>query len=136
MKKKGFTLIELLAIIVVIGIVALIAIPNVLNVIENSQKKAFLLDSRNIFNIVNQYVTDSGISGRFTINNGKASVDGMEIPTSDLKIEKTQYTGYVEIIDNSFSSAIYGDRWCAVRNANDNEYHLFELNTDECNDAR
>ncbi len=38
--KKGFTLIELLAVIVILAIIIVIAVPQVLNVIENSRKKA------------------------------------------------------------------------------------------------
>ena len=40
MKNKGFTLIELLAVIIVLAIIALIAVPTILNIIENSKKKA------------------------------------------------------------------------------------------------
>ena len=40
MKNKGFTLIELLAVIIILAIIALIAVPTILNIIENSKKKA------------------------------------------------------------------------------------------------
>ena len=48
MKKKGFTLIELLAVIVILAIIALIAVPIVLNIIEDSNKKAAEASMENI----------------------------------------------------------------------------------------
>lgn len=41
MNKKGFTLIELLAVIVILAIIMVIAIPQVLNVIDASEKQAY-----------------------------------------------------------------------------------------------
>ena len=41
MNKKGFTLIELLAVIVILAIIMVIAVPQILNVIDNSKKKAW-----------------------------------------------------------------------------------------------
>ena len=42
MKNKGFTLIELLAVIVILSVITLITIPMVMNVIEESKKKALV----------------------------------------------------------------------------------------------
>ena len=42
MKRKAFTLIELLAVIVIIAVIALITVPLVINVIEKSQRNAFI----------------------------------------------------------------------------------------------
>ena len=39
--KKGFTLIELLAVIVILAIIMVIAVPQILNVIEGSEKQAY-----------------------------------------------------------------------------------------------
>ncbi len=38
--KKGFTLVELLAVIVILSVITLITVPMVMNVIEDSKKKA------------------------------------------------------------------------------------------------
>ena len=39
--KKGFTLIELLAVIVILAIIMVVAVPKILDIIENSRKRAF-----------------------------------------------------------------------------------------------
>ena len=55
MKEKGFTLLELLAVIVILSVITLITVPMVMNVIEESKKKALvssvqgILDSTNYF---------------------------------------------------------------------------------------
>ena len=41
MNKKGFTLIELLAVIVILSIIMVIAIPQIINVIDSSEKQAY-----------------------------------------------------------------------------------------------
>ena len=40
--RKGFTLIELLAVIVILAIIMVIAVPQILNVINNSRKSAWV----------------------------------------------------------------------------------------------
>ncbi len=49
----GFTLIELLAVIVILAIIALIAIPQVLDIIEDSNKKSIVLSVENYIRAVN-----------------------------------------------------------------------------------
>ncbi len=62
MKEKGFTLIELLAVIVILSVITLITIPMVMNVIEESKKKALassiqgLVESANLYAIENDGV--------------------------------------------------------------------------------
>ena len=52
MKNKGFTLVEMLGVLVVIGVLIAISIPISINVIENSQKKAFSNDVKTIVETV------------------------------------------------------------------------------------
>lgn len=56
MKRKGFTLIELLAVIVILAIIALIATPMILNVVDESKKKASLVSAENYLNAIENYI--------------------------------------------------------------------------------
>ena len=56
MKEKGFTLVELLAVIVILTIISLIAVPMILNVIDESRKKAAIVSAENYIYAVEQYL--------------------------------------------------------------------------------
>ena len=49
--KKGFTLVELLGVLVVLSIILVIAVPQILTVIENSEKQKFDADVRELMEI-------------------------------------------------------------------------------------
>lgn len=53
MKNKGFTLIELLAVIIILGIVLSITVPSVVNLIKDSTKQSFVLDTKNVLESIN-----------------------------------------------------------------------------------
>ena len=57
--KNGFTLMELLVVIVLLVVLALLVYPTIINSYNNSQKKLFLTESKNIYNIcTNEYRAD------------------------------------------------------------------------------
>ena len=64
MKKKGFTLIELLAVIVILAIIALIAVPIILNLIENSRKRAAVSSALGYVRSVNYKIVDEALFDR------------------------------------------------------------------------
>ena len=63
MKKKGFTLIELLAVIVILAVIALIAVPIVLNLIEQSRKKAAVSSALGYVRSVNYKIANEALLG-------------------------------------------------------------------------
>ena len=86
--KKGFTLIELLGVIILLAVIALIATPIILNVVEESEKKAFLVDCESIEKAAELYVIDS--------KNGVVP-DGTTIKISDFK----DYLSNVKNVDEN-----------------------------------
>lgn len=64
MKRKGFTLIELLAVIVILAIIALIATPLILNVVEESKKKAKESSAHGYLEAIEQYRIISQLEGK------------------------------------------------------------------------
>ena len=63
MKEKGFTLIELLAVIVILSVITLITVPMVMNVIEDSKKKAAVESVNGILDAADKYLIEAMVSG-------------------------------------------------------------------------
>ncbi len=61
--KKGFTLIELLAVIVILSVITLITVPMVMNVIEDSKKKAAVESVNGILDAADKYLIGAMVSG-------------------------------------------------------------------------
>lgn len=90
-KKKAFTLIELLAILVILAIVALITIPHMLNIIEDSKKKAAVASAYGYIGALTKNVLSDSLNqqkkyeGEYIIENGIINCQNMEnveIPVS------------------------------------------------------
>ena len=64
MKKKGFTLIELLAVIVILAVIALIAVPIILNLIEQSRRKAAVSSALGYVRSVNYKIANEALFDR------------------------------------------------------------------------
>ncbi len=60
--KKGFTLIELLVIITIMGMLATFLIPNVIEIVERSEKKTFLEDGKAIIRASENYINQNNDS--------------------------------------------------------------------------
>lgn len=50
MNRKGFTLVELLAVLVILAIILAIAVPNILGIIDNARRDAFIANARMMTN--------------------------------------------------------------------------------------
>ena len=61
--KKGFTLIELLAVIVILSVITLITVPMVMDVIEDSKKKAAVESVNGILDAADKYLIEAMVSG-------------------------------------------------------------------------
>ena len=66
MKRKGFTLIELLAVIVILSVIALITTPMILNIIEETRKKASIESVNGILDAAEKYEITSILEGEET----------------------------------------------------------------------
>lgn len=105
MKKneKGFTLIELLAVIVILAIIALIATPIVMNVINQSRKKAAEDSTYGVIEAVKTYhtekmlVTNEDVSDTFyiewTTSGGTTTIKGGVSSTSTATISDFKLSG-------------------------------------------
>ncbi len=62
--KKGFTLIELLAVIVILSVITLITVPMVMNVIEDSKRKAAVESVNGILDAADKYLIGTIVSGK------------------------------------------------------------------------
>ena len=66
MKRKGFTLVELLAVIVILSVIALITTPMILNIIEETRKKASIESVNGILDAAEKYEITSILEGEET----------------------------------------------------------------------
>ena len=67
LNKNGFTLVELLAVIVILATIVMIAAPNVTSYLENSRKKAFVLNARQVAEAVSNDVLMNGNKTAYNI---------------------------------------------------------------------
>ena len=90
--KKGFTLIELLAVIVILSVIALIATPLILNVVEESKKKASIESVNGIIDAAEKYqitgMLEGNIESRFEFPNDKLQYKGTKPESGTLIIDE------------------------------------------------
>jgi prepilin-type N-terminal cleavage/methylation domain-containing protein len=60
--KKGFTLIELLAVIILIGVLSVLVVPNVIDSINKSDQKLFVLQEQEVEDAAKIYIEDYCLS--------------------------------------------------------------------------
>lgn len=94
MKKRGFTLMELLAVIVILAIIALIAVPIILNVIDETKKKAIKESANGYLDAVEKSIVLENLKeknfndGTYYIKNGDLySDDNLETKILDVKVK-------------------------------------------------
>ncbi|MCI5553016.1 MAG: type II secretion system GspH family protein [Tenericutes bacterium] len=86
--KKGFTLIELLAVIVILSVITLITVPMVMNVIEDSKKKALASSVEGLVESANLYAIENDGVYEFLFDK--------EHQGSTIKGEKLEYKGNID----------------------------------------
>ena len=113
-KRRGFTLIEILAVIIIIAVIFTFAIPEVLNMIEKSNKKAFKSTNEYLLGMVvdecavNEMHTDE-LAIEYDINNNEIS------PKLDYK-GKLPTNGKIYVTDTcDISFNTNNDKYCAMK---------------------
>ncbi len=85
MKIKGFTLLEMLAVIALLSLLVLLAFPIVLGTFRTTEKRAFIMDARAIFNVAK----DEILTLEEIISNNKFCYSDSEYDNKLEFIEKT-----------------------------------------------
>lgn len=131
-RRKGFTLIELLAVIVILGVIMLIATPIVLNIIEDSKKKAFEASAGNIARAAEIEYWNNTLMGppkslEFKFQKG-------EIVSNTLEFKgKAPESGIISVNkDGDVSMAIYNGKWCAIKQSDNKEIRLEKIPEEDC----
>lgn len=78
-KEKGFTLVELLAVIVILATILAISTPKIVEIIQNSQKRAFISDINELQGLVKLEYNNEKLANTYTFEDGKQ--------TSEKKLE-------------------------------------------------
>ena len=103
MKRKGFTLIELLAVIVILSVIALITTPMILNIIEETRKKASIESVNGILDAAEKYEITSMLEGeetrRFEFPNEKLQYKGTKPESGTLIIDEEGNTSITVLIN-------------------------------------
>ena len=122
-KKNAFTLIELLAIIVILAIIAVITVPVILNIIENSVKKAAIDSAYGYKDAVQKYyvaklVTDlteelptrvydiSSLPSNFDVNGEKPTEGWVSLKDGEVIDYSLRFGDYVVNYDEDTNSVI------------------------------
>ena len=120
MKNKGFTLIEFLAVIAIIAIIVIMTLPNILGSFNDSKKKNFVNEAREIYKAAkNQHVLDraKGLGSVYEENTeyssiypnaGKLDVQGREEFGYFVYFNDSENISYIYVKDNEYS-IILGD---------------------------
>lgn len=131
MKNKGFTLVELLAVIVILGIIMLIATPLIINVISDARKGVF---KNSAYGLVktgeNEYMLNQ-LNGEtknliYEFSDGEI-VNGQKF---DFKGKPPKGGSIIIRWDGKVAMAIYDEKWCAIKNYENNEVDIIKYKAD------
>lgn len=123
MKRKGFTLVELLAVIIVLATIAVIIVPNVIVVVQRSEKDSFEKSAYGILTAAKEYYQEQESKEDFT---GR-TFDFKE--STDLEFEGKKPTGGTVTINAEGNVEIYvtDNKYCAIKEMNSNEVTVLPL---------
>ena len=115
MNKKGFTLIELLAVIIILAIIALITVPAIINIIDNSKKKALVNTAYGMIKAAELYHVENLLIGNTT----NKTFTGPNYTDLNFKGEKVE-NGEVKVNNvGDVSIWLYQNNYCVYKNMSD-----------------
>lgn len=96
--KKGFSLVELLGVVVLLGILSLIAVPAILNYIQDTRDKTFMINVQSVVNKIKETkaVTDIRYCVLSDLLDDTSSLKAKNVKTLDIIVyqdasQKTKY---------------------------------------------
>ena len=131
MNKKGFTLIELLAVIIILAIIALITVPAIINIIDNSKKKALVNTAYGMIKAAELYHAENLLKGNTT----NKTFTGPNYTDLNFKGEKVE-NGEVKVNNTGQVSIwLYKDKYCVYKDINESEVKEQDNvgSSEECN---
>lgn len=145
--NKGFTLIELIAVIVLVGLIALIITPKITKVLKTQKMNIFKESVEGIVKSVKEDAVNNAGFNSTTTSNYRAyiydgtglylTVAGNKASDEDIKISGKIDKGQGTVVvtkDSEIVLAIYNDKFCAKKNADDTSITVEEYSGTCVND--
>ncbi len=107
LNKNGFTLVELLAVIVILATIVMIAAPNVSTYLENSRKKAFVLNAKQVVEAVSNDVLLNGNKNAYNIEDINKLLDSKHRLVTSPYGQDYSEGSYVKVEKNSEGETVY-----------------------------
>jgi len=130
--NKGFTLIELVAVIILVGLIALIITPKITKVLKTQKMNIFKESVEGIVKAVKEDAVNNASFNSTTTSNYRAyiydgtglylTVAGNKAADADIKISGNIDNGQGTVVvtkDSDVVLAVYNDKFCAKKNADD-----------------
>ena len=145
--NKGFTLIELIAVIVLVGLIALVITPKITKVLKTQKMNIFKESVEGIVKSVKEDAVNNAGFNSTTTSNYRAyiydgtglylTVAGNKASDEDIKISGKIDKGQGTVVvtkDSEIVLAIYNDKFCAKKNADDTSITVEEYSGTCVND--
>jgi|GEM_PF-849223 len=145
--NKGFTLIELIAVIILVGLIALIITPKITKVLKTQKMNIFKESVEGIVKSVKEDAVNNAGFNSTTTSNYRAyiydgtglylTVAGNKAADADIKISGKIDNGQGTVVVTKNSEvvlAIYNDKFCAKKNADDTSITVEEYSGTCVND--
>ncbi len=107
LNKNGFTLVELLAVIVILATIIMIAAPNVSTYLENSRKKAFVLNAKQVVESVSNDALINGGKTAYNIEDINKLLDTKHRLVTSPYGQNYSEGSYVKVEKNSDGETVY-----------------------------
>lgn len=107
LNKNGFTLVELLAVIVILATIVMIAAPNVSTYLENSRKKAFVLNAKQVVEAVSNDALLNGNKNAYNIEDINKLLDSKHRLVTSPYGQDYSEGSYVKVEKNSEGETVY-----------------------------
>jgi prepilin-type N-terminal cleavage/methylation domain-containing protein len=145
--NKGFTLIELVAVIILVGLIALIITPKITKVLKTQKMNIFKDSVEGIVKAIKEDAVNNAGFNSTTTSNYRAyiydgeglylTVAGNKTADADIKISGNIDNGQGTVVvtkDSNVVLAVYNDKFCAKKNADDTSVTVEEYSGTCVND--